>query len=243
MPPPVKSESASRDAVLDKGDPASCILHLASECLGIQLLPHGELGFSGLIASIITTREALPARSRMISRSGGRAPATSALAGHSRHARLPTPKRPTSKSITRTSTPSLQISNGGSAQAMSKLSPRSRSSLDAATAERTRSSARSEPRLKEAAFFSISCAADRCRSTKTTDRAPRERASRPTAPVPANRSKKRESMTRSPRTPNARSRIESGVGRRPLFFPGPCSRRDRHSPAVILTDRFPRRGE
>ena len=74
-----------------------------------------------------------------------------------------------------------------------------------------------------------------CRSlsTNTTEAAPRLRASKPKAPVPAKRSSTRESVTSGPRVLNNASRTRSVVGRTP-FFLGEGSRGPLKRPAIIL---------
>src|SRR5450755_676333 len=84
-------------------------------------------------------------------------------------------------------------------------------------------------------FFLITWAARASDSTSSTSAAPRERASRPTAPDPANRSST-AAPSRPPRmavtVPNRPSRVRSLVGRvdRPA---GTASRRPPASPAIM----------
>src|ERR1700676_3478619 len=66
---------------------------------------------------------------------------------------------------------------------------------------------------------------------KTTSEAPPPRASMPTAPVPAKTSRKRELVTRSPRTLKRVSRRRSLVGRRAEPFRD-LRRRLRYLPAI-----------
>src|SRR4051794_13071606 len=71
-------------------------------------------------------------------------------------------------------------------------------------------------------------------STKVAAAAPRESASMPSAPLPANRSSTRASGSRATSTENSASRTRSEVGR--VAAPGGAtSRRPPHSPAITRT--------
>src|SRR5215467_4629233 len=83
-----------------------------------------------------------------------------------------------------------------------------------------------------ARFSLISRAAARSFSTKTTCAAPRLTASIPTAPVPANRSRKRAPSTRGPRILNRVSRSMSLVGRMRSLLRG-FNCRERNVPAMM----------
>ncbi|CAM2182673.1 hypothetical protein PSAC2689_40478 [Paraburkholderia sacchari] len=77
-------------------------------------------------------------------------------------------------------------------------------------------SATSIMRAARCAWFARNCAAARAlRSTITTRAAPRDAASKPSAPLPANRSRQRWPSRRWPSQLKSVSRTRSGVGRRP----------------------------
>ena len=90
----------------------------------------------------------------------------------------------------------------------------------------------SPPSASRLAFTAATEAA--AESTNVASAAPRESASSPSAPEPANRSSTRASCTKSPRIENSASRTRSEVGRvaRPL---GVVRRRPPQRPATILT--------
>src|SRR5438445_12129575 len=69
-------------------------------------------------------------------------------------------------------------------------------------------------------------------STITTRAAPRDAASKPSAPLPAKRSRQASPSRRWPSQLNSVSRTRSGVGRNP-GFDGTAMRRPRYSPAMI----------
>lgn len=106
---------------------------------------------------------------------------------------------------------------------------------------------------KRPMFRSITVRAAESLSTKWTDAAPRDSASRPSAPVPAKRSRTCRPVTRSPNLPFTRrlkmfSRTRSAVGRRGAgpgretrrFPDGGSHRRvPRYRPAMILTAAWP----
>jgi hypothetical protein len=73
------------------------------------------------------------------------------------------------------------------------------------------------------------------RSTKTTSSAPRESASKPSAPEPAKRSRQRFPVRSCPSQLNSVSRTRSGVGRSPDAA-GKSTNRLRHVPAMMRTE-------
>jgi len=83
---------------------------------------------------------------------------------------------------------------------------------------------------------------DRSRSTRTTTAAPRDAASKPSAPLPANASRQRQPSRSCPSQLNSVSRTLSGVGRKPgRSATGSLLRF--HCPPMMRTSRGgPRRG-
>src|SRR6185312_9872255 len=79
-------------------------------------------------------------------------------------------------------------------------------------------------------------------STKVAEPAPRDKASRPSAPLPANRSSTRAPSRASPSMLIQASRTRSAVGRTRWSF-GVSNRRPRYSPATILMPGHPERSE
>ncbi len=137
----------------------------------------------------------------------------SALAGHSKHRVAPSVAMPASTAAPSASRPSLQISKGGSAQIKSKMWSRSSRSVDGPHrgSDHERAALPADPERFQIGGDELGRA--RWASTKTTLAAPRDRASIPTAPVPAKRSSTRAPVIVSPKTAKQRSRMESGVGR------------------------------
>jgi hypothetical protein len=118
-----------------------------------------------------------------------------------------------------------------------------RSAGAGAEARRVAADQRRTPAPSVAMFSRMSFCATRPSSTNTAWAAPRDNASSPSAPVPANRSSTRASLIGSPKRPptsmeNRLSRTRSVVGLRcapasPL--PTEASGRPRQFPAMILT--------
>lgn len=81
--------------------------------------------------------------------------------------------------------------------------------------------------LEQANFMRVSCKARktvRLRSTITTSAAPRDVASNPNIPLPANKSRQRLPLRFCPSQLNKVSRTRSGVGRRPSASGNPTQR-------------------
>ena len=78
------------------------------------------------------------------------------------------------------------------------------------------------------------CNTSRFDSTMTTSAAPRDAASNPIAPLPANRSRHRLVRMSCPSQLNTVSRTRSGVGRRSVWS-GKVRTRLRHSPPMMRT--------
>src|SRR5712691_9249914 len=103
-------------------------------------------------------------------------------------------------------------------------------------ASRRRTPAR-RPSLALRKFSRIVLTAAGAESTNSACAAPRDRASMPTAPVPANRSRTRAHSTRAPREENSPSRARSDIGRVPA---GTGARRTpRAEPAITRTRGLP----
>ena len=160
-----------------------------------------------------TTLEAPPLRSRNASKWSGNPSSTAARSGHSRQATASDSRRSAEKAPEMAASPSSQDSNGGSAQARSKVSPRCASAATAAAAGCTRVRALFVLEVEEGAVV----AEDAGRATVSFDKHHRGRAARQgLEPYRASAGKKVEKPgTRDQFTENRKDALAHGVWGRP----------------------------
>src|SRR6266704_4735627 len=144
----------------------------------------------------------------------------------STYTRPPSARSPRSRSSAATCMPRRY---GGSTKTTSKRARAPRANSNASPRTTVRFAA---PSL--CAFSRSARSAAGCFSTMTTDAAPRESASKPSAPLPANRSRHAMPVSSRPSQLNSVSRTRSGVGLKSAAS-GNSMRRLRHRPPMIRT--------
>src|SRR6266705_1073264 len=144
----------------------------------------------------------------------------------STYTRPPSARSPRSRSSAATCMPRRY---GGSTKTTSKRARAPRANSNASPRTTVRFAAPSF-----CAFSRSARSAAGCFSTMTTDAAPRESASKPSAPLPANRSRHAMPVSSRPSQLNSVSRTRSGVGLKSAAS-GNSMRRLRHRPPMIRT--------